>query len=237
MHEQRPFAEFGRWLKAVRQKSGLSQHELAQKMGYEVSLLRKVEAGVRRPSEKFKKQLAHVAHLPLEAIPTPGLLNAIPVYIPDDAHTVPSPGGLSPGSYLPFPPNPLFANRQELLRLLATTYAARNITAVTLTGLGGAGKTQLAVEFAHRYGRYFPGGVFWLNFADPRTIPTQIARCGQLEHMNLHPRFALLPLEQQVRLVQQTWQEPIPRLLIFDNCESETAFAQWQPPMVVTVFC
>jgi tetratricopeptide (TPR) repeat protein len=123
----------------------------------------------------------------------------------------------------------LFANRQELLRLLATTYATQNVTAVALTGLGGVGKTQLAVEFAHRYGRYFPGGVFWLNFADPRTIPTQIARCGQVEHMNLRPGFALLPLEQQVRLVQQTWQEPIPRLLIFDNCESETAFSEWQP--------
>lgn len=230
MDEQRPFAEFGRWLKAVRQKLGLSQNELAQKMGYEVSLLRKVEAGVRRPSEKFKKQLALVAHLPLEAIPTPGLLNPIPIFIPDDLHVIPLPGGLSPGSYLPFPPNPLFANRQELLRLLANTYATKNVTAVALTGLGGAGKTQLAVEFAHRYGRYFPGGVFWLNCADPRTIPTQIARYGQLEHMNLRPGFALLPLEQQVRLVQQTWQEAIPRLLIFDNCESETAFAQWQPP-------
>jgi hypothetical protein len=34
---------------------------------------------------------------------------------------------------------------------------------VAATRLGGLGKTQLAGEFAHRYGQYFAGGVFWVN--------------------------------------------------------------------------
>jgi len=33
----------------------------------------------------------------------------------------------------------------------------------TICGLGGCGKTSLAVEFAWRYANRFPGGVFWIN--------------------------------------------------------------------------
>ncbi|NJN54882.1 MAG: helix-turn-helix domain-containing protein [Anaerolineae bacterium] len=47
MDKQHSYEGFGRWLKALRQNLGLSQNELAQQMGYEVSLLRKIEAGSR----------------------------------------------------------------------------------------------------------------------------------------------------------------------------------------------
>ncbi|NJN54880.1 MAG: ATP-binding protein [Anaerolineae bacterium] len=110
-------------------------------------------------------------------------------------------------------------------------------TAVALTGIGGIGKTQLAVEFAHRYGRYFPGGVFWLNFADAQTMPAQVARCGRLEHLNLRPGFVQLSLEQQVRLVQQAWQEPIPRLLILITVNLKQHLPNGSHPMAAAVSC
>ncbi len=43
--------------------------------------------------------------------------------------------------------------------------------------MGGIGKTQLAVEFAYRYGRYFHG-VHWLDARDPGLLPAEIAACG-----------------------------------------------------------
>ena len=52
------------------------------------------------------------------------------------------------------------------------TVAVGQIAAAT--GLGGIGKTQLAVAFVHHYGQYFLAGVHWLNFADPDAVPAAL---------------------------------------------------------------
>lgn len=141
--------------------------------------------------------------------------------------SIPTPGPLPPGSRLLLPPNPLFVGRAAALRTLAQ--ALKNNQTVALTGLAGVGKTQLAVEFAHRYGRYFPGGVFWLSFADAEAVPAQIAVCGGLYGLGLTPDFDDLPVNRQVEMVLRAWRDPLPRLLIFDNCEEETLLTRWRP--------
>jgi hypothetical protein len=64
----------------------------------------------------------------------------------------------------------------------------------------------------------------------PADIPVEIAQCGGAGCLDLHPDFAALPLDDQVRLVQAAWQSPLPRLLVFDNCEDEALLARWKPP-------
>jgi tetratricopeptide (TPR) repeat protein len=141
---------------------------------------------------------------------------------------------LPPGSSLPFPPNPFFVGRLDDLRTLARQLKGGEVSAIghvepaAATGLGGIGKTQLACEFAHRYGRYFAGGVFWMSFADPAAVPTEVAASGRW--LNLDPRYEELPVERQVDLVRQAWQSPLPRLLVFDNCEEEELLDRWRPP-------
>src|SRR5215218_5919116 len=77
--------------------------------------------------------------------------------LPEDE--IPDPGPLPAGSRMPLSRNPLFVGRQEDLRALARQLKAGQISAVeevetaAATGLGGIGKTQLASEFVHRYGR------------------------------------------------------------------------------------
>jgi len=124
--------------------------------------------------------------------------------------------------------NPLFVGRgEELLRVAAaleggdTTVALGQV--VASTGLGGLGKTQLAVEFVHRYGRFFAGGVFWLSFASADEIPLQVAACAG-------PGFESRSVEERVRLVKDGWQGATPRLLVFDNCEEEGLLEAWRPP-------
>ncbi len=146
---------------------------------------------------------------------------------------LPPPGPLPPGSRIPLTVNPLFVGRDDVLGALARALSTRarptsGQTAV-ITGLGGVGKTQLAIEFAHRYGRYFSGGVFWFHFAEPDTIAAQIAATGREDGLNLRPDFDELPLEKQVSLVLRAWSESVPRLLIFDGCEREALLVQWRP--------
>jgi len=84
-----------------------------------------------------------------------------------------------------------------------------------ITGMGGLGKTQLAVEFAYRYGQYFRG-VHWLDLANPSQLEAEIARCG------MEMSLANFPADQpsQVALTLNTWKADGPRLLVLDNFEA-----------------
>jgi tetratricopeptide (TPR) repeat protein len=148
--------------------------------------------------------------------------------------TIPDPAPLPPGSRMPLRRNPLFVGREADLRALASALKGGEALAIDRTaailGLGGMGKTQLASEFVHRYGQCFAGGVYWLSFADPAAVPTEVAACGGPGALALHPEFHTLPLTDQVQLVQAAWQSPLPRLLVFDNCEDEALLVQWRPP-------
>lgn len=130
--------------------------------------------------------------------------------------------GLAP---LPFPPNPRFVGRDADLRVLAALLRLAGSVAV-ICGLGGLGKTQLASEFALRYGPWFPGGVCWLDAANPATLEAQIAEQGGPD---LHPRFAQLGLARRLALVRAAWATDTPRLLIFDNCEDPTIVFTHRP--------
>ncbi len=149
---------------------------------------------------------------------------------------VPEPAPLPHGSSTMLPQqNPSFVGREEELKALAASLKAGDTTAIgqvrtaAATGLGGIGKTQLASEFAHRYGQYFAGGVYWLSFADESVVPGEVAACGGAGGMELRPDFGMLDLGDQVRLVMSAWQSELPRLLVFDNCEEEAVLARWRP--------
>lgn len=149
---------------------------------------------------------------------------------------VPNPATLPGGSVAPpMIPNPMFVGREEELKDLAAKLKAAGrgvkdaVSTAAVTGLGGVGKTQIAGEFAHRYGRYFKGGVYWLNLADPGSLQEEIARCGGAGAMRLRPDFDHLTLQDQVREVMSAWQGKMPRLLVFDNCDDRSSLGACRP--------
>jgi tetratricopeptide (TPR) repeat protein len=149
-------------------------------------------------------------------------------------HVPPVSPTLPPGSRLPLLPNPHFTGREEELKELARLLRGGETVAIgqstAVTGTGGIGKSQLAVEFAHRYGPYFAGGVFWLNMSEPANVPAEVAACGGPAGMDLLPGFADLPIAEQAQRVLRAWRDDgLPRLIIFDNCEEPDLLTEWLP--------
>ena len=245
---------FGALLRGYRGRVGLTQEELAARAGLYAQQISQLERDVvRRPQSRTIEYLAEALKLDARdreaftaaarglpssagsAVATSGRLLASPVTPADaEAHlasmptdVLPNRGALPAGSRMPLAPNPLFVGRgDELLQVAAALRSADTTVAlgqvVASTGVGGLGKTQIAVEFVHRYGRYFAGGAFWLSFANADEIPLQLAACAE-------PGLEARPLEERVQRVRDAWQDAVPRLLVFDNCEEEALLDAWRP--------
>jgi predicted ATPase len=114
----------------------------------------------------------------------------------------------SPGNLRP--PTTSFIGRESEVADLQTTLKAHRL--VSLTGVGGVGKTRLALEVAARLADEFPDGVWVFELAavsDPAAVPDAVA--------------AVLGITQQpgksvAESVAATLEGRV-RLLIFDNCE------------------
>ena len=123
-----------------------------------------------------------------------------------------------------FPPLRALDTSPGNLRAAATSFIGRESEAgevraavkahrlVTLTGVGGVGKTRLAVEVAARLADEFPDGVWFFDLAavtDPAAVPDAVA--------------AVLGIIQQPgKSVSESVASALEgrsRLLVFDNCE------------------
>jgi tetratricopeptide (TPR) repeat protein/transcriptional regulator with XRE-family HTH domain len=244
---------FGALLRHYRGKSGLTQEELGHRAGLHAQAISKLERDVvqnpRSTTVEFLADALKLGTLQREAFiaasrrvsasatrssviesdqaPHASLAHAESLLASMPTDALASRGALPSGSRMPIAPNPLFVGRSdELLQIAAalkrgdTTVALGQV--VASTGLGGLGKTQLAVDVVHRYGRFFAGGVFWLSFANADEIPLQIAGCAA-------PQFENQSIEERARSVMTAWQSPVPRLLVFDNCEEEALLEAWRP--------
>jgi predicted ATPase/class 3 adenylate cyclase len=141
---------------------------------------------------------------------------------------VPTPVGVfqvrAPGLRAEFPPLRALDTSPGNLRRAATSFIGRESEVaeveaalrahrlVTLTGVGGVGKTRLATEVAARLGDGFPDGVWFFELAaviDPASVPDAVAAVlgiTQQPGMSVSDSVAAA-LEGRLRL------------LVFDNCE------------------
>jgi predicted ATPase len=114
----------------------------------------------------------------------------------------------SPGNLRPAPTS--FIGRESELDEVQAAIKAHRL--VTLTGVGGVGKTRLAVEVAARRADEFPDGVWVFELAavtDPAAVPDAVAAVlgiTQQPGKNVSESVAAA-LEGRIRL------------LVFDNCE------------------
>jgi hypothetical protein len=94
-------------------------------------------------------------------------------------------------------------------------------------GLGGLGKTQLAIEYAYEYAKEYPGGVFWFNADQDMAVQlTELAvAAGWVSPLSEH-REKLDLARHQIQTRSQT-------LLIFDNVEDRATIEAYLPDPLI----
>jgi predicted ATPase/DNA-binding winged helix-turn-helix (wHTH) protein len=124
-------------------------------------------------------------------------------------HEVPTPRPAGDRHNLPEPVTTFVGRSSELAELPALLLESR---LVTLTGVGGVGKTRLALEVARAAVVEFPGGVFFVDLApltDADGIASQVAAA-----LDSHEQAGIPVIEQLATSVRDA-----DTLMLLDNCE------------------
>lgn len=162
--------------------------------------------------------------------PTPGASHA--GSSPDDSHeSVPTKG---PIRNVPHARNPDFTGREDKLELLASalnapgsaTVVQATATVQAIHGLGGVGKTQLAVEYTYRHAQDYDI-VWWLRAEDAATLAADYAALGHElalpEAERADQRLTIAAVRRWLQQADRRW------LLVFDNAESDKDIADYLP--------
>jgi tetratricopeptide (TPR) repeat protein len=129
-----------------------------------------------------------------------------------------------PIKYIPNFGNKNFIGRQDkLVKIHNKLYEENNnrIAISAVSGMGGIGKTELAIQYALKYENNYSGGICWLNVRGTN-LAVEIIQFVQLQ-MGLEvpqkdAQGNVLTLEQQVDWCWQNWQPPEGLVLvIFDD--------------------
>lgn len=120
--------------------------------------------------------------------------------------------------------NPNFTGRREHLRRLHKSLTSRKAVAVqAVRGMGGIGKTQLAIEYCHTRAKGYDV-VWWVSAEDLTLVPGQLAQLGTALGLKLSDNAT----ESAATVVsdlhrRRRW------LLVFDNAESVAGLRQYIP--------
>jgi tetratricopeptide (TPR) repeat protein len=195
---------FGELIKAFRQRAGLTQAQFAGRLEKSRRSIIDWEAGTSRPQKKGDLlDIARVARLDEEE--TTLLLRA---------------GGQDPSPLIwniPYPRNPHFTGREAaLLQLASALRFSQPLTVpqpIAITGLGGIGKTQIALEYAYRFYQNYQA-VLWVEASSrDRWIASYLA-LADLLHLS---EKDILEQEEVVPAVKRWLQSQSRWLLILDD--------------------
>ncbi len=145
----------GAWIRALRKRLGVSQIELAALLGVSNVTINRWEHDRATPHPATVERLLRAERDGIAALT-------------GETPTI--------SGNLPFIATPLLGREDELARLSAFLHPG---TVVTLSGIGGIGKTRLAIEIARQHRDRFSGGIWFIDLSpvsDPAGVAATVAR-------------------------------------------------------------
>jgi len=129
--------------------------------------------------------------------------------------------------------NQYFSGRAEQLESIDALFKKDKKDAVsichTVSGLGGVGKTQLAIEYAYRYHSGYKTFIWFVSAESPTTVYNYFRDFAEEFKLVLPPDFKPEDLQRAVKAwlsENQSW------LLIFDNIETMDAVTPYLPSKI-----
>lgn len=222
-----PDDELGSRLRAIRRRVGMTQEQLAEASGLSVDGIGALERGHRRRPRHDTIELLTKAlgisedeAAQLRALSRPdSSATATESEAKRPRRRVSAP--LSPHQ-LPAPPTTYIgrdAAVDDLVHLLTRTERLPTPRVATITGMGGVGKTGLALLVAHRAAAHYPDGQLYLNLranggTEPLTL--QSAMTFLLTSLGMHADDVPTDLAQATAAFR-TRTSSTRLLLVFDN--------------------
>ncbi len=129
---------------------------------------------------------------------------------------------VEPIKYLPKQGTPNFIGREQEFTTIHNHLQQNNHVAISaLSGMGGVGKTELAICYARQHENDYPGGICWIN-AKSSNPAAEIIQRFQLHHPSLKIPQEIngkpQNIKEQLDWCWQNWQPSTGRLLlIFDD--------------------
>jgi tetratricopeptide (TPR) repeat protein/transcriptional regulator with XRE-family HTH domain len=206
---------FGTLLKAYRKRRRLTQQQLADAVGMHRHAVGRWEQGDFLPASKtIVLELAR--QLRLDTTETRALLEA-------------SLTALSPHWSVPLPRNPFFTGREQILETVHRQLGGSTAVALTqssaLSGMGGVGKTQIALEYAYGHALDY-SAVFWIGAETVESIISSLLRIAevlQLPQRDDQDQQRVLAAVGRWLTTHHDW------LLIWDNLEDFELLARFLP--------
>ena len=130
---------------------------------------------------------------------------------------------------IPYRQNPYFTGREELLEALHKELITEHTTALTqpqaITGLGGIGKTQTAIEYVYRYRKEYQV-IWWLRAEETATLTVDYAQLAI--ELDL-PERKTAKQDIQIQAVRRRLEQHTGWLLIFDNAKERHDIRRYVP--------
>lgn len=129
---------------------------------------------------------------------------------------------------VPFPRNTFFTGRAGILRKLRSAFTNRGASSshiTVLSGLGGIGKTQTAVEYAYRHRNDY-SAIFWVNSDTQELISADYKAIAELLHL---PRKENDDPNTTVSSAKRWLENNTSWLVVYDNADEPDVLQDFMP--------